>query len=51
MKQNIVELSEVGKQAQKRYRELNQLLETEMEARNSLVTDLKYHWLWAFVIL
>ena len=50
MEQNIAALNKAEKQAEKSYIELNQLLEKEQRARNWMVRDLKYHWLWTVSI-
>ena len=50
IEQNIGELNKAEKQAQKSYGELNRLLEKEQQARNWLVRDLRYHWLWTVAI-
>ena len=50
MERNIAALNKAEEEAQKRYRELNRLLEREMQARNWMIRDLKYHWLWVLAI-
>ena len=50
MEQNIAALNKAEKQAEKSYLELNRLLEKEQQARNWMVRDLKYHWLWTVSI-
>ena len=50
MEQNITALNNAEKQAKENYLELNRLLEKEQQARNWMVRDLRYHWLWTVSI-